>query len=49
MLVSLFNVIVLEACLCVIDRAQQSKEMMRRRIAHQYQVIGGVLVVAGCI
>ena len=35
--------------LSFIYRPQQSKEVMRRGVTHQDEIIGGVLVVAGCI
>ena len=35
--------------LSFIYRPQQSKEVMRWGVTHQDEIIGGVLVVAGCI
>lgn len=35
--------------LCLVNRSQQGKEMMSWGVAHEDEVIGGVLVVAGGI
>lgn len=39
----------MKANLCLINRAQQGKQVMSRGIAHQDEVVRSVLVVAGCI